>query len=48
MWIENIHYQQFFKTGGFQQLFEMEAWKEKDVNKKEEEGLIKWQLVTTF
>jgi len=24
-WVENVHYQQFFKTGGFQCLFEVEA-----------------------
>ena len=48
MWVEGVHCQQFFKTGGFQQLFKVEAWKEIDINKKKEEGLIKWQLVAIF
>ena len=26
----------------------MEAWKEININKKEEKGLIKWQLIITF
>ena len=34
--------------GGFQRLFKVEAQKEIDINKKEEEGLIKQQLVAIF
>ena len=48
MWVENVHCQQFFKTGGFQWLFKVEAQKEKNVNKEKEEGLIKWQLAMMF
>ena len=48
MWVEGVHCQQFFKTGGFQRLFEVEARKEIDVNEEEEEGLIKRQLAATF
>ena len=29
-------------------MFKVEAWKEINVNKEEEEGLIKWQLAAIF
>ena len=48
MWVEGVYCQQFFKTGGFQRLFEVEARKEIDVNEEEEEGLIKRQFAATF
>ena len=48
MWVKGVHCQQFFKMGGFQWLFEVEARKEIDVNEEEEEGLIKRQLAATF
>ena len=36
LWVEGMHYQQFFKTGGFQRLFKVEAaWLRQD---QEEEG----------
>ena len=34
--------------GGFQQLFKVKAQKEIDINKEEEKGLIKRQLVAMF
>ena len=48
MWVKGVYYQQFFKMGGFQWLFKVEVQKEIDVNKEEEKGLIKQQLIAIF
>ena len=49
LWVEGVHCQQFFKTGGFQRLFEVEAAKSRQ--DQEEEGgigLIERRLEATF